>query len=49
MHAIHHRASEIGTTLAEQVDAVGQGFLLLDIEGAPPVQEFVRDLDVPHP
>jgi len=34
---------------AQQVDAICQGFLLVDVEVVPPLQELVGDFDVPHP
>ena len=48
MYSIDNRAAEIWTALPQQVDAVGERFLLIDVETPPPVLELVRDLDVPH-
>ena len=40
MYSVDNRAAEIWTALPQQVDAVGERFLLIDVETPPPVREL---------
>jgi len=48
MDPFDHGATEIRATLAEQVDPIRHRLPLVVVETAPPHQELVGDLDLPH-
>jgi hypothetical protein len=46
---VHHRTTEIGPSLREQVDPIGHSLPLRVGQHRPPLDELIGDLDVPHP
>ena len=48
LDAIHHRSTEVGASLGEQVDPSSDGLLLLHGETVPPLGELIGDLHLPH-
>lgn len=48
MDSVDDRTTEIGSSLGEHVDSIGNCFLLFDGQCRPPVDELVGDLDFPH-
>jgi hypothetical protein len=48
MDAVDDRPSEARPPLGEQFDAIGDRLLLLAGQGAPPSEEFVGGLNLPH-
>jgi hypothetical protein len=48
LDAIDHRATQIGPTLGQETDPVGDRLLLVGREAAPPVIDLVGDLNLPH-
>jgi len=48
MHAVDHRPAEGRALLGQQLDPVVHRVLLVRGQVAPPLQELVGDLDLPH-
>lgn len=45
---VDDRPAEIRSPLGEQVDSIGDRFLLVDGEASPPLDELIGDLDLSH-
>jgi hypothetical protein len=46
---VHHRTTEIGPSLREQVDPIGHSLPLRVGQHRPPLDELIGDFDFPHP
>jgi len=46
--AIDDRSAEVGSAFAEQVDPGGHRLALIVGQRRSPLEELVRDLDIPH-